>query len=87
MAVADLADPLEVALLRWDAAAGVLERLENHRRDRLRALEEDPLLDLVGRPERVAVLGPAVAVGVGDVDPAGGEGLELAPQWPGSRWR
>ncbi len=38
------------------------------------------LLDLVGRPERVAVGRPAVAVGVGDVDAAGDERLEDAPQ-------
>ncbi len=78
VAVADLPDPLEVALLGRDAAAGVLQRLEDHRRDRLGALEQDALLDLVRRPERVAVLGPAVAVRVRHVDPARGERLELA---------
>ena len=37
VAVADLAHPLEVALLRGEAAAGVLDRLEDHGGDRLRA--------------------------------------------------
>ncbi len=67
VAVADLAHPLEVAVLRRDAAARVLERLEDHGGDGLGPLEHDLLLDLVGGPERVAVLGPAIAVGVGDV--------------------
>ena len=75
--VADLAHPLEVALLRRDAAAGVLQRLEDHGRDGVGALELDLLLDLLGGPERVAVVGPAVAVGVRDVAAAGGERLEL----------
>ena len=89
VAVADLAHPLEVALRRDEAAAGVLDRLEDHRGDGLRALEFDPLLDRVGRPERVAILGPAVDVGVGDVAAAGGERLELGAQLgdPGRRER
>ena len=80
VAVADLAHPLEVALGRDEAAAGVLDRLEDHRGDRLGPLEFDPLLDRVRRPERVAVLGPAVDVGVGDVAAARGERLELGAQ-------
>ena len=80
VAVADLAHPLEVAVGRDEAAAGVLDRLEDHRGDRLGPLEDDPLLDRVGRPERVAVLGPAVDVGVGDVAAARRQRLELAAQ-------
>ena len=80
MAVADLADALEVALLRRDAAAGVLERLEDHRPDGGGILEEDPLLDLVGGPQRVAVLGPVVGVRVRDVVTPGDQRLEVGPQ-------
>ncbi len=80
VAVADLADPLEVAVGRDETATGVLDRLEDHRGDRLGALELDPLLDRGRRPERVAVLRPAVEVGVGDVAAAGGERLELGAQ-------
>ena len=80
VAVADLAHPLEVAVGRDEAAAGVLDRLEDHRGDGLRALEHDPLLDRGRRPERVAVLGPAVDVGVGDVAAARRERLELGAQ-------
>ena len=65
--VADLADPLEVAVLGWDAAAGVLERLEDHGGDRVRPLELDPFADPLGGPEVVAVRGPAQMVGVRDV--------------------
>ena len=80
MAVADLAHLLEVAVGRDEAAAGVLDRLEDHRGDRLGPLEDDPLLDRVGGPGRLAVLGPAVDVGVRDVAAAGRERLELAAQ-------
>ena len=80
VAIADLAHALEVAVGRDDAAAGVLHRLEDHRGDRLGALELDPLLDRGRRPERVAVLRPAVDVGVGDVAAAGDERLELRAQ-------
>ena len=65
--VADLAHALPVAVLRHEAAARVLHRLEDHRGHGLRALELDHVLDLVGGPERVAVLGPAVLVRVGHV--------------------
>ena len=87
--VADLADPLEVAVGRDEAAARVLDRLEDHRGDRLRPLEDDPLLDRVGGPERVAVLGPAVDVGVRHVAGAGDERFELVAQVgdPGRRER
>ena len=74
--VADLADALPVAVLRHEAAARVLHRLEDHRGDRLRALELDHVLDLVRGPERVAVLGPAVLVRVRHVVRAGHERLE-----------
>ena len=78
--VADLAHPLEVALLRRDAPAGVLERLEDHGRDRLRPLELDPLADLLGGPERVAVSGPVVRVRVRHMNTALGERLERRAQ-------
>src|SRR5579863_7507164 len=58
--VADLAHALEVAVLGRDAATGVLDRLEDHRGDRARVLELDPRGDLLGRPERIAIGGPAV---------------------------
>src|SRR5262249_61035771 len=80
IAVADLTDAIEVAGLRRDAAAGVLQRLEDDGRDRLGPLEEDPLLDLVSGPERVAIRRPAVAVRVGDMDSARSQRLELAAQ-------
>ncbi len=80
VAIADLAHPLEVAVGRDEAAAGVLHRLEDHRRHRLRPLEDDPLLDRVSRPEFVALLGPAVDVRVGDVATARRQRLELGSQ-------
>ena len=64
VAVADLAHALEVALLGDEAAAAVLHRLEDHRGHGVGTLEQDRLLDRVGRPQRVAVLRPAVGVGV-----------------------
>ena len=76
MAVADLAHALEVAVLRRDAAAAVLDRLEDHGGDRLGPLELDPLRDRVRRPQRVAVGGPAVGVGVRHVAAARRERLE-----------
>ena len=72
--VADLADLLEVALGRDEAAAGVLDGLEDHARDRLRALPLDPLADRLGR---VVGLGP-VRVRVGHVGGAREERLERA---------
>ena len=65
MAVADLAHALEVALGRSEAAAGVLHRLQDHRGHGLRALEEDPVLDRDGSPERVPVDGRAGEIGSG----------------------
>jgi hypothetical protein len=85
VAVADLSHAVEVAVLGRDAAAGVLQRLEDHRGDRLRPLEEDPLLDLVRGPERVAIGGPVVAVGVRGLDPAGDQRFEVRPQLPDPR--
>ena len=76
VAVADLAHALEVAVGRHEAAAGVLDRLEDHRGDGLGALELDRLLDRVGRPQRVAVLRPAVDVGVRHVEAARRQRLE-----------
>ena len=73
--VADLAHALEVALRRGEAAARVLHRLEDHARDRLRALEQDALVDRLGR---VLDLGP-VAVRVGDVASRREQRLERAP--------
>ena len=78
--VADLAHALPVAVLGHEAAARVLYRLEDHRRHGLRTLELDHLLDRVGRPERIALLGPAVAVGVRHVMGAGHERLEHGAQ-------
>ena len=78
MAVADLAHALEVAVLGDEAPAPVLDRLEDHRGDRLGALEHDRLLDRVGRPQRIAVLRPAVGVGVGHVQPPGVSGSKGA---------
>ena len=48
--VADLADPLEVAGRRREAATGVLHRLEEHRGDGVGTLELDGLGDPVRRP-------------------------------------
>ncbi len=74
--VADLAQPLEVAGRRREAAAGVLHRLDEHRGHGVRALEQDRLLHPVGgpAPERLEVaaeaLGGAVGVGVGHLERA-----------------
>ena len=89
MAVADLAHALEVAVLRHEAAAAVLHRLEDHRRDRLGPGEFDRLLDRVGGPQRVAVFLPAVGVGVLHVDAARRERFERRAQrrQPGRRQR
>ncbi len=76
VAVADLAHPLEVAVLGHEAPAPVLHRLEDHRRHRVGTLEFDRLLDRVRRPQRVAVFFPAVGVGVRHVPPAGRQRLE-----------
>src|SRR6478735_2937068 len=46
--VADLADALEVALGRREAAAGVLDGLHDHRGDRVGALDLDPVRDGLG---------------------------------------
>ena len=80
--VADLADPLEVAGGRREAAAGVLHRLEEDRGDGVGALELDGLGDAVGGPAAegllvvTQVLGSAVHVGVGHLVRAGHERLE-----------
>ncbi len=80
--VADLAHPVEVAGRGREAAAGVLHRLQEHRRDRLGPLEQDGLLDAVGRPaaERLGVVAQvlrgAVGVGVGHLERARDQRLE-----------
>lgn len=79
--VADLADPLEVAGRRREAAARVLHGLQEDGRDGLGALEEDLLLDLVGGPaaERLRVVAEergAVDVGVRHLVRAGDQRLE-----------
>jgi hypothetical protein len=82
--VADLAHALEVARRRREAAAGILHRLEEDRRDRVRALEEDHLLDPVRRPESELLRRPAreahlrspVVVGVRHPEPTGRHRLE-----------
>ena len=80
--VADLADPLEVAGGRREAAAGVLHRLEEDGGDGVGALELDGLGDAVGGPAAegllvvAQVLGRAVDVGVRHLVRAGHERLE-----------
>ena len=80
--VADLPHPREVAGRRREAAAGVLHRLQEHRRDRLRALAQDGPLDLVGGPPaevRDVVgneVGGPVEVRVRHPHPAGRQRLE-----------
>ena len=54
--VADLADPVEVSRRRREAAAGVLDRLQEDRRDRFRSLVLDRRRDLVGGPEAELLL-------------------------------
>ncbi len=80
VAVADLAHPLEVAVLGHEAATAVLDRLEDHRGDRVGTLEQNRLLDRVGRPQGIALFGPAVGVGVGHVPAARRERLERFAQ-------
>src|ERR1700678_702247 len=81
---ADLPHPLEVAGRRGGAAAGVLHRLEVHRRDRLGVLAQDRPLDLVGRPDAELLVRPpgrevggTVDVGVRHPDAAGRQRLEV----------
>ncbi len=92
VAVADLADPLEVPGRRREAATAVLHRLQEDRGDGVGALAQDRPLDLVGGPhaerdEVVAVLGCTVEVGVRHLDRAGHERLErrLQRRHPGDR--
>src|SRR3954451_3500390 len=78
--VADLADALEVALGRSEAAAGILDRLHDHGRDRVGALELDAVRDGL-REVLGAVAGrQAVEVRVRHVAAAGGERLERLAQ-------
>ena len=93
--VADLADPLEVAGGRREAAAGILHRLEEDRGDGLGSLELDRLGDAVGGPAPEGlgvlpqVLGGAVEVGVGHLVGTGDQRLEVGLQRrePGDRQR
>src|SRR3954449_6897021 len=91
--VADLADALEVALGRREAAAGVLDRLHDHGGDRLGALELDPVRDGLGEVLGAVARRQAVHVRVRDVAAAGGERLERLGQGgggggaPGARGR
>ena len=78
--VADLAHALEVALGRHEAAAGVLHRLQEDRRDRLGPLELDPLGDRVGEVLGAVAGREAVEVRVRDVAAAGRERLERRAQ-------
>ena len=80
VAVTDLAHALEVALLRHEAAAAVLDGLEDHCGDGRRFLELDRLLDRVRGPQRVAILAPAIGVRVGHVRATGGQRLERRAQ-------
>ena len=82
--VADLPHPLEVPGRRREAAAGVLHRLEEDRRDRLGVLAQDRPLDLIGRPEAELLFRPlgrevgrAVDVRVRHPDAAGRQRLEV----------
>src|SRR4051794_19521684 len=78
--VADLADALEVALGRREAAAGVLDRLHDDGRDRVGALELDAVRDGL-REVLGAVAGrQAVEVRVRHVAAARGERLERLAQ-------
>ena len=92
--VADLADPLEVAGRRREAAAGVLHRLQEDRGDRLGALVLDRDGDLVGGPEAELLLvvlevRRAVVVGVRHPERRRHQRLErrLHARQPGDRQR
>ena len=80
--VADLPHPLEVAGRRREAAAGVLDRLEEDRGHGVRPLELDRLGDPVRRPQPeglgvvAQVLRRPVVVGVGHLEGAGHQRLE-----------
>jgi hypothetical protein len=78
--VADLADALEVALGRREAAPGVLNRLHDHGGDRVRALELDAVRDRFGQVLSAVAGRQAVEVRVRDVAAAGGERLERLAQ-------
>jgi hypothetical protein len=85
VAVADLADPLEVSGRRREAAAGVLHRLEEDGGDGVRALELDRLGDPVGRPDAELLgahrlVGAAVVVGVRHPERRRHERLEVLLQ-------
>ncbi len=74
--IGDLAHALEVPLGRHEAPPGVLDRLQDDRRDRARVLELDAARDRLGEVCRVVALGQPVGVGVGHVAAAGRQRLE-----------
>ena len=80
VAVADRADALEVAGGRRERAAGVLDGLHDHHRDRLRAGLDDRRVEIVEQERGELLLGlgrrAVVAVRVADVDHVGDERLE-----------
>ncbi len=81
MPVTDLADPLEVAGRRREAATRVLHRLQEDGGDGVRTFELDRFLDTIGGPsskcfEVVAVLWSAVEVGVWHPEATGRERFE-----------
>ena len=84
VAVADRADALEVAGGRRERAAGVLDGLHDHQRDRLRAGLDDRRLEVVEQERGELLLGlggrAVVAVRVADVDHVGDERLEGGAQ-------
>ena len=84
VAVADRADALEVARGRRERAAGVLDGLHDHHRDRLGAGLDDRRLEVVEQERGELLLGLAgravVAVRVADVDHVGDERLERGAQ-------
>ena len=78
--VADLAHALEVAVGRREAAAGVLNRLEDHGGDRLGPLELDPRRDRLGQVLGAVAGREPVEVRVRDVAAARRERLERRAQ-------
>ena len=84
--VADLADALEVALRRGEDAAGVLDRLHDHHRDRGRVERLQRVQEVVEQEVRELLLRlplrAVVAVGVAAVADLGDERLERRAQRP-----
>src|SRR5205807_7949640 len=80
VAVADLAHPLEVAIGRREAAASVLDRLEDHSRDRVRLLDLDPLGNRLRKRLNGHAGREAIRVGVGHVAATWRQRLERLTQ-------